>query len=422
MKFNKTTLTNGLRIVTVPMADNPSVTVLVMVQAGSKYETKEINGISHFLEHLVFKGTTKRPKASDISREFDALGAEHNAFTSQEYTGYYGKAASEKCSALIEILSDMYLNPLFDEDEMEKEKGVIIEEIRMYNDLPQHLARYLFEETIHGDQPAAWKVQGTEENIRKCTRSQVIEYRQAHYKSGSTVVIVAGSFDKNKIVAEISDRFGSIARGVTQPKIPVTEHQNEPQIRTLFKEIDQTHIVIGVRTFPVNDERNPVIRVLAAILGKGMSSRLFSKMRNELGICYYIDASNSPSTDHGEFTISAGVDSMRVEQGIKGILEECTRMKNELVGEDELQKVKDYISGGTMLNLETSDARADFCGYSEILKGKIESPEDSLAKVRAVTAEQVRDMARQIFVDAKLNMAIVGKFKDGSQFKEYFKF
>jgi predicted Zn-dependent peptidase len=422
MKFNKTTLENGLRIITVPMADNPSVTVLVMVEAGSKYETKEINGISHFLEHLVFKGTTKRPRASDISREFDALGAEHNAFTSQEYTGYYGKAAAKKCDALIEILSDMYLNPLIDKDEMEKEKGVIIEEIRMYNDQPRTVVSYLFEELLYGDQPAGWKVVGTEENIRACTREQVVKYRQEHYKSEGTVVIVAGSFDEGSIVKKVEDYFKDVSTGPSKGKVAVIEEQVSPQVKTIYKDTDQTHLVIGVRTFPINDKRVPVMRVLTAILGKGMSSRLFSRMRNELGICYYIGASHDTSTDHGEFSISAGVDNSRVKEGITEILKQCVKMKDELVGELELQKVKDYIAGKTMLNLETSDARADFCGHNEILKKNIESPEEAIKKVYAVTAEEVRNLAQEIFVNKSLNMAIVGKFKDGEGFKEYFTF
>jgi len=422
MKFNKTTLKNGLRVITVPMIDNPSVTVLVLVEAGSKYETKEINGISHFLEHLTFKGTTKRPNAIDISREFDAMGAEHNAFTSQEYTGYYGKADAKRCDALIEILSDMYLNPLIDKDEMEKEKGVIIEEIRMYKDLPHSVVGHLFEEVLYGDQPAGWKVIGTEENIRSCTRAQVVKYREVHYKSDSTIVVVSGSFDESQIIKNVENYFGKIEAGSGKPKLAVIEKQSEPQIKTLFKETDQTHLVIGVRTFSVNDKRIPTLRVLSAILGKGMSSRLFSKMRNELGICYYISASDDSSTDHGALAISAGVDNSRVKEAITGILGECVRLKDELVPESELQKVKDYISGITMLSLETSDARADYCGHKEILTGQIESPEDALKKVYAVTAGDVQRLAKEIFVNESLNMALVGRLKDGNEFKDYFKF
>jgi predicted Zn-dependent peptidase len=422
MKFNKTSLKNGLRVITVPMADNPSVTVLVMVEAGSKYETKETNGISHFLEHLVFKGTTKRPKAIDISREFDALGAEHNAFTSQEYTGYYAKADAKKGSALLEILSDMYLDPIFDPAELEKEKGVIVEEIRMYNDLPQRVVAYAFEELLYGDQPAGWKIIGPEENIRSFSREAVIKYRAAHYRSASTIVIVAGLFDEADVLKQIESGFGSMSTGASEPKAPVIERQADPHVKTVFKDTDQTHVIIGVRAFPINDPRRPVLRVLTAILGKGMSSRLFSRMRNELGICYYVDASQDLSTDHGEFTISAGLDNSRVEQGIREILKECIRLKNELVPADELRKVKDYISGVTMLSLETSDARAEFCGYSEILKGRVESPEEALRNVEAVTPEQIQALARELFVNESLNMAIVGKFKDDSAFKDYFKF
>ena len=422
MKFIKTTLPNGLRVITVPMSDNPSVTVLVMVEAGSKYETKDMNGISHFLEHLVFKGTAKRPKAIDISKEFDAMGAEHNAFTSQEYTGYYAKADAKRCDDLVEILSDMYINPLFDKDEMEKEKGVIIEEMRMYNDLPQHIVSNLFEELLYGDQPAGWKIIGTEENINKCSREDVVKYRNAHYRSASTIVIVSGSFDENKTIAHIEKSFAPMALGKSDPKLPVIEKQDKPMIKAFFKETDQTHLVIGGRTFSAKDARIPVARVLAAILGKGMSSRLFSKMRNDLGICYYIDASHSTSTDHGEFTVSAGVDNSRVEQAVKEILRELSEVKNELVSDEELKKVKDFMSGHIMLGLETSDARGEFCAYQEILKGKIDSPNEVISKIQAVTAEQVRDLAKEIFVDKNLNMAIVGKYKDESQFKDYFKF
>jgi len=350
------------------------------------------------------------------------MGAEHNAFTSQEYTGYYGKADAKRCDDLIEILSDMYLNPLIDKDEMEREKGVIIEEIRMYNDLPQSVVGHLFAELLYGDQPAGWKIIGTEENIRLCTRDQVVKYRRDHYKSDSTVVVVSGSFDESTIIKKIENYFGNIETGPNKPKLAVIEEQTFPQIKTLFKETDQTHLVIGVRTFSVKDKRIPTLRVLSAILGKGMSSRLFSKMRNELGICYYINASNDSSTDHGELAISAGVDNSRVEEGVRGILAECKRMREELVPESELQKVKDYISGITMLGLETSDARADYCGHKEILKGEIESPEEALKQVHAVTAEDVKRLANEIFVDKGLNMALVGKFKDGSQFKDYFKF
>ncbi len=422
MKFSKTTLSNGLRIITVPMADNPSVTILVMVEAGSKYETKEQGGLSHFIEHMLFKGTPRRPKATDISREFDGLGAQSNAFTSQEFTGYYAKADARHADAILDILSDMYLDPLFDEAEMKKEKGVIVEEIKMYQDRPQARVHDLFMELVYGDQAVGRNIAGTEESVRSLSREQLISYRAEHYVSGATTVIVGGSFDEKKMVKKIEAAFSALPTGPKRAKPPVSESQSAPAVAAMFKETDQTHLVIGVRTFSVTDRRDPALSILSTVLGKGMSSRLFSKMRDELGICYYIRTNPDSFTDHGVLTISAGVDNSRVEEGIKGILGECARLKTELVSEAELKKAKDYIAGTTMLELETSDARAEFCGYQEVLKGKIESPDEAIRKTNAVTAADVQELAREIFTDESLNMAIVGRFKDGSAFKDYFKF
>ncbi len=420
MKFNTTILPSGLRVITVPMADNPSVTVLIMVEAGSKYETKQENGLSHFLEHMVFKGTTRRPKASDISRELDSIGAHYNAFTSQEYTGYYAKADARHFDTVLDVVSDMYLDPLFDENEIRKEKGVIIEEIRMYKDLPQHRVHNLISEVLHGDQPAGWTVSGSEDNVRSFTKGMLADYRARQYVNDATTVIVSGSFDEKESLAAIEKAFSGISKDVKRDKKPVIEAQKGIQIKTEFKETDQTHMVIAVRTFPVKDQRTPALQILATILSGGMSSRLFAKMRDELGICYYINASPNPNTDHGDLSVSAGLDNSRVEEGIKGILGELRRLKDEPVPEAELKKAKDYMAGTTLLELETSDARAEFSGLQQALKGKVEPPEEIIAKVQKVTAEDIQKLARQIFVNDRLNMALVGRFKDNGAFKPYF--
>ncbi len=422
MQFKKTTLKNGLRVITVPMADNPSVTILVVVEAGSEYETKELNGISHFLEHMVFKGTTKRPKAIDISRELDGIGAIYNAFTSAEFTGYYAKADSKRVDDILDVVSDMYLDPLFDEAEMEREKGVIVEEIRMYRDLPQRHVQDVFTALLYGEQPAGRHVVGTEANVRSFSREALVKYRKERYVSYTTTVMVAGSFDEAEMIKKIERTFCSISPEKAENKSQVTESQKSPAISIEFKETDQTHLVIGVRTFPVTDRRMPAMSVLSTLLGHGMSSRLFSKMRDELGICYYIKADDDPSTDHGSFSISAGVDNSRIEEGIRGILAECDRLKKELVSESELKKVKDYIAGTTILGLETSEARAEFFGLQEVLKKDIESLDELIAKINSVTAEDVRDLARSIFVNENLNMALIGRVKDDSIFKVYFRF
>lgn len=409
MKFTKTVLPSGIRLVTIPMADNPSVAVLLMVEAGSKYETKEINGISHFLEHMVFKGTPKRPKASEIAKELDGLGAQYNAFTGQEVTGYWVKVDSRHLDAALNIVSDMYLNPLLDEKEMTKEKGVIVEEIRMYKDLPQHHVHEIMNELLYGDQPAGWDIAGTEATVKSYTRADLVNYRNQHYVGKKTVVMVAGSFNEKDIVEKVSAAFAGILDAPKKAKLPIIEAQTEPAIAVQHKETDQTHLVIGLRSFSITDKRLPVMHVMSTILGKGMSSRLFTRMRDDLGICYYVRTSHNPSTDHGLLDISAGVDNSRVEEAVREILVQCARLKNELVPPEELKKAKDYISGTTMLELETSEARAEFAGAEELFKGEIETPDAALKKVNAVTAEDIRNLARQIFVNEGLNLALIGR-------------
>ena len=422
MKFNKITLENGLRVITIPMVDNPSVTVLVMVEAGSKYENKENNGISHFLEHMVFKGTPKRPKAVDISHELDSIGANYNAFTTQEFTGYYAKADSRHLDKIIDVVSDMYLNPLFDKNEIEKEKGVIVEEIRMYQDLPQQHVQDLLLELLYGDTPAGWNIAGTENNVKSFNRDLLIDYRSSNYLPQSTMVVIAGSFDEKSIIQKVKEAFVSIKDGKKQDKLSVIDKQDRPMFRSEYEETDQTHLCFGVRTFAITDKRIPAMLVLTTILGRGMSSRLFTKMRTELGICYYIKADHNPFTDHGVLTIAAGVDNSRVGEAIKGVIDECVMLKEEAVSSLEMKKVKDYIAGTTMLELETSDARAEFCGYQETLKGKIDSPELIIEKVNAVTAEDVQNLAKEIFINQNLNLASVGRLKEGDQALSFLKF
>ena len=419
MQINKKILPNGLRIITIPMSDNPAVTVLVMVETGSKYETKDKNGISHFLEHMMFKGTPRRPKASDISRELDGIGAQYNAFTGYEYTGYYAKADKKHLAKVLDIVSDLYLNPLFDEKEMEKEKGVIVEEIRMYQDMPQSRAQRTFMECMYGDQPVGWDIAGPEANIKSFKREDFVNYRHAHYVAGATTVIVAGSFDEVETLALIEKVYVDISTGEKGGKISVTETQSTPQIKIDFKKTDQTHITLGFRTFHILDPRVPILIVLSTILGRGMSSRLFSRMRDELGVCYYINTSHDPFTDHGLLSISAGVDNTRVEEAVREILAQCKKLKDEPVSLAEIQKAKDYAAGTMLLELETSESRAEFAGYQEMMKHRIDNPDTIISRMNAVTSEQVQKLAQEIFIDATLNMAIVGNFTDPAVFKKY---
>lgn len=421
MNYKKKVLKNGLRVIAVPIKGSPSVTVMSLVEAGSKYENKQNNGISHFLEHMCFKGTKKRLKAIDISREFDSMGAQNNAFTSEEVTGYWGKASNKHTDKLLDIIADMYLNPTFPADDLETEKGVIVEEINMYKDLPQRLVHEVFDELLYGDQPAGWSIAGTKENVRRFDRKDFLNYRKKHYVASATTIVVAGDIDEKDIFKKVEKSFVNISTGKKVSKKRVVEKQIKPAVKLQYKETDQTHLVIGVRTFNLYDKRMPTLGLLSTILGRGMSSRLFQKMREELGICYYVKTGINDLTDHGSLIIFAGVDSSRVEEGIKGILEELIKIREEKISESELRKAKDYAIGNLYLGLESSDALANFFGFQEIMRDKIKTPKEIEKEIEKITANDIQKVAKEIIQNKKLNLAIVGKYKDEEKFKKILK-
>lgn len=409
MNFKKKVLKNGLRIIVVPMKGAPSVTVMVLVEAGSEYETKEKNGISHFLEHMCFKGTEKRPTAIDISRELDSIGSAYNAFTSYEVTGYYAKAHYKHFDKILDVVSDIYLNPKFPEAEIEKEKGVITEEINMYEDLPHEKVGDVYNELLYGDQPAGWTRTGPKKNIIGMKKNDFIDYKNTHYVPGKTVVVAAGNISASNAFRKVENIFKNIPAAKVIKKKKVNDAQNAPALKIQQKDTDQTHLIIGVRAFDLHDKRMPILRLLSAILGNGMSSRLFEKMRNELGICYYIRSGISDASDHGHFYLSAGVDKSRLALAVKGILEELHKIKNQKVSAAELRKAKDFLIGGMYLGLESSDALANFYGSQEIMREKIKTPKEMEREIEKVTARDLQKVAQTILTNRGLNLALVGK-------------
>ena len=416
MKAKKTILKNGLRVITVPMKESPTVTALVLVGTGSKYETKEINGLSHFLEHMCFKGTTKRPISRDISTELDTMGAQYNAFTGQEYTGYYAKSDVKHFKNIFDVVSDIYLNSTFPEAEMQKEKGVIIEEINMYEDQPMRHVQDMIMEVMYGDQPAGWNIAGPIENIKKMKRDDFVKYKKEQYVPKATTVVIAGGVKEQDMMKEIKKAFGELKNDKKFGKIKTIEKQSTPQAKIKHKVTDQTHFVLGFRAFDIFDKKNAILSVMAGVLGAGMSSRLFHKLRDEMGVCYYVRANTDPYTDHGVFQISSGVDNKRVKEVITAILKECEKLKDELVGEKELAKVKEIFISGMKMGLEATDDVANFYGGQEVILGKIETAEEKAKKIKSVTAKQVQAMARFIFQNNKLNLALIGPFSNKEEF------
>lgn len=418
MQFTKTKLKNGLRLITVPMKDNQTVTVVVLVETGSKYETKKNNGISHFLEHMCFKGTVKRPSAYAISVELDSLGSQSNAFTAQEYTGYYAKSDAKHFATVLDIVSDVYLNSTFPEAEIEKEKGVIVEEINMYEDMPHRHIQDLFMGLLYGNQPAGWNIAGTRDNVRAMKRKDFLAYHSAHYVPLATTVIVSGNVDPKIVERAVTKIFGTIPNRKKENKKNTVDKQNKPEVLVKHKATDQTHLVLGVRTFDLYDKRGPALQLLSTILSGGMSSRLFIRLREELGVCYYVRSLVDGYSDHGVLQISAGVTNERIHEVIKEITEACTRIVREGVSEEELTKAKEYLVGNMFLELESSDAWANFYGAQEIYRKKIEGPKDIEQKIRKVKTQDIKKLAEEIFIDKHLNLAIIGPYQNEAVFKK----
>ena len=406
--FKKTVLENGLRLITVPMENANSVTVLILVGTGSKYETKEINGISHFLEHMFFKGTPKRPNTLEISETLDGVGGQYNAFTSKELTGFWAKVDKKNLDIALDWISDIFLNSNFDEKEISREKGVIIEELNMYLDTPTIYIGELWDDLLYGDQPAGWKIIGEKENILSFDRKKVVDYYKSHYDTSNTIVCVAGSFNQKEIGKKVKNCFENMSKSRAEDKIKVQENQKEPAVLIHNKKTDQTHFCLGVRGYDLFDRRRYAQSLLSIILGGNMSSRLFIKVRERNGLAYSIHTSTDSTSDTGYLVTQAGIDHKNLEKAIKLIVEEYKDLKNNKITEKELQKAKDYIKGVTSLSLDSSDNQASFYANQEILLGEIITPEEKFKRIDAVTINDILAVAKDIFIAEKMNMAVIG--------------
>jgi len=415
-------LDSGLRLVVIPMESTKTVTVLVMTGTGSKYETKEINGISHFLEHMMFKGTEKRSDKLDIARELDGIGAEYNAFTGKEYTGYYAKASVKKVDTVMDVIFDIFLNSKLDSKEIDTERGVIIEELNMYRDMPQRYVSDLFEKLLYGDQPAGWDIGGEKETILKLKRDEFVDYFNTHYIAPRTIVAVAGNVDPEAIKEKVERHFKNIRKGEIFDKPAVVERQDKSEVLLHNKKTDQTHFILGVRAYDKFNEKKYPLGILSVVLGGGMSSRLFSEVRDKRGLAYYIGASGESYTDSGFFSVKAGVNNQKTKEAIEVVVEELRKAKKEGITSQELQRAKDQIEGSMALGLEHSDAVAEIYAESLIFHNKILTPEEELDKMKKVTLGQILEVASDIFNDNKLNLALIGPFEKEEEFERLLEF
>lgn len=401
-------LKNGLTYILVPMAETKTVTVLVLVGTGSKYETKQINGISHFVEHLLFKGTKKRPSPLDITRELDQVGGQYNAFTGKEYTGFYVKLASKHLDLALDVLGDILLNSQFAEPEIEKEKRVILQEINLYKDTPIQYIEDVFESLLYGDQPAGWKIIGKKETVKAINREKILSYFNTHYLACNTVIGIAGDIKINNLRKKISSYFGKFSPGTNPEKKKTKQAQQKPQIQILPKKTDQTHLSLGVRVFDMFSSHRFALQILATILGGNMSSRLFTRIRAKMGACYYVKTEYQAYQDTGYLTTRVGVGHKDIPAVVKAICEEYKKLSKKSPPQKELARAKEYIKGKTLLSLESSDSQASFYSKQELLKNKIETIEEKFKKIDQVTPKKIQQVSKQIFVDSGLNLGLIG--------------
>lgn len=415
--FKKVTLENGLRILTAPMQGTNTVTILVLCGTGSDYEVKRENGISHFLEHMFFKGTERRPTPNGVKEELDAMGSISNAFTSHETTGYYIKAGAPYLGRCLDILADIYKHSLLAEPEIEREKQVVIEEMHQNRDDPASDIWRHWERLLYGDQPAGWHVAGEEETVRKFRRDDLYAYFTNQYVAGNTAVVVTGNMDEAAVLAHIREHFGEIRHSPPRIRPAVTGVQTAPQLHPESRKTDQTHVIVGFRGYDAFHPKRYAADLMATVLGGGWSSRMFRRIREELGLAYAVFTDSENFSNRGYLVTYAGVAHENAERAVEAILGEYQRIRDESVPEDELARTKDFIKGRMLMALETSNAVANFVGGEEMLTGKPLTAEEVFGKLDAVQAEDIAAVARDRFKPEALNVVVLGPQPDSAKFE-----
>lgn len=424
MKPEAITLPNGMRAVFAPQEGTKSVTVMVFVRVGSRYETKDINGASHFIEHLMFKGTERRPTTLDISKELDRFGAEYNAFTGKDATAYYVKIDAEQGPLAVDLLHDMLTHSKFDPEEIERERGVIVEEINMYEDNPRMHIEDLLEEVLFPDSTLGWNITGPRDVIRSVPREKLVAYRDAFYVPSRLAVVVAGAVDE-KLRADTERLFGSIK--APEPKDHPYEAFHAPDkiaepLSFQDKETEQVQLGLAFHGLKMKDAMRPAAEVLATVLGGSMSSRLFIQVRERRGLCYSISASHQSLDDVGVFTIMSGLEKTSLEEAVKVIWEELQSTINTEVGEEELTRAKDNIHGRTILGMEDSATRANWYGKLWLYDEPLATPEERLQEIAKVSSKDVQEVAKRLFDPKHMAASVIGPFSDRAKLKAMFPF
>jgi predicted Zn-dependent peptidase len=411
-------ISNGLRVILVSQKNTQAITTLALLPVGSRYETASLNGASHFVEHMLFKGTKRRPSSLLIAQELDGLGAEYNAFTAKDHTGYWIKAKSGHLEKVLDVLADMLFNSLFDENEFERERGVILEEIRMREDNPMMYIEDFFEEILYGKHPLGWLISGDEKTIKKIKRSDLLDFKNKFYQPHNILLVLAGEVKKKESLALIRKFFTSNRQFKREKTkfLSFKKFSSGPHLALLSKETKQVQIALGVPTFSYSHPDYEALVLLSLILGGSMSSRLFTEVRVKRGLAYFINSDLSPYQETGSLVIRAGLDRERIIEALGVIIDELRKLKKYGVSQDELFRAKDYFEGKLLLSLEDSINVASWYGKSKLLLSKIISPEEKIKKIKAVKKEDIQRIACKLLQKKALNLAIIGPFKNRQSF------
>jgi len=414
--YQVTQLKNGLTVATAEMPHMASVSLGIWVGVGSRYEPAELNGVCHFIEHMLFKGTRRRsPK--EISEAVEGIGGYLNAFTSEEFTCFHARACADRFTDLLDVLADMLLHSRFAPEDVRKERDVIKEEVAMYLDQPQHHVQELLNATLWPDQPMGRPITGTNHSLDRLKREQLVGFLKRNYGTGSIVIASAGKIwhrQTLKAVQRISHHFKTAPRPAF---VPVRFTQTEPRVRIATRKTEQTQIALGIRTCSRHDRRRHALRLLNAILGENMSSRLFQIIREDRGLAYSIYSTPSFFHDTGDLVISAGLDADNVSKTLKLICQELKRMSDKIVSPAELRRARDYVIGQTELSLESTDNQMNWIGEQLLSYGTVARPDQVKKRLMKVTAAEVRKAARDFFQPDRMNLAMVSPIKSAAPFE-----
>lgn len=431
LKHSVQVLDSGLELIRIPMASISSVTALVLGNTGSRYEKPAQQGLAHFFEHMVFKGTKKYPDPQVLASTIDAVGAQSNAFTSKEYTGYYVKAASKHLERSLDVLSDMLLQPLIRPEDIEREKGVIIEEINMYSDSPMQDIDNVFDQLLFENESLGHDVIGTKETVSGMTHQDFLDLLSGWYGLPNLTLVLAGDatvVESDQTLDLVSKLFG----GEKRPQENRVDHRVEvaPLLKSSWKntgrllvktkQTEQAHLMLGWPGLVRSDERRYALALLSIVLGGNMSSRLFTEVREKRGLCYYVHSTVDYYHDAGVFGAAAGVDPRRIHEAVQVIIDEFSQLSsaNKAVSQQELDRAREFAMGTLVLSLEDSQSVAQYYGVRQLLQRKIDTPDAVIERLKRVTLEEINLLAQTLLKSGEMRLALIGPFEQ-AEFEKY---